>query len=384
MKRKHLLLFFCTAIMSLMMVQISWAQSTDPNKLEINLTEPGTLSDHVTEAQYSTVTEMVLSGSINQLDLRALRNMTALAKLNMEEANIVEYTSSTTATVFPADCIHDYIFEDRANLKEVVFPKTLKQIGQSAFKNSGLTQVILPEGVESIGAYAFAFVKSNTKVSLPSTLKEVGNFSFLANTELVEVVIPEGVAVIGGAMFSGCAKLPSITLPTSITQIGFDAFKGCVLFTSIVIPEKCTSIGSAAFKNVSQLAQITSKAVTPPNIDLKVFDEAIYNTSKLHIPAESFDSYLDHYAWQLFFGRIYDLEGNPLAIDQAIGTSQAQVVLLPQGIELQNTGGQDVEVYNLMGQTEYSYPNAPEHLTLPLQAGKYLVRIGKAIHKVSL
>ncbi len=63
-------------------------------------------------------------------------------------------------------------------------------------------------------------------VRLPSTIVTVGNFSDC--TEITEIVLPEGVQTIEGLAFSGCVKLQKINIPESVTMIGGDnPFRDC-------------------------------------------------------------------------------------------------------------------------------------------------------------
>ena len=62
-----------------------------------------------------------------------------------------------------------------------------------------------------------------------------------------DVVIPEGVTSIGYRAFYYCSSLTSIVIPESVTSIGDSAFYGCSSLSSVVIPENVTSIGQRAF-----------------------------------------------------------------------------------------------------------------------------------------
>ena len=42
-----------------------------------------------------------------------------------------------------------------------------------------------------------------------------------------DVVIPEGVTSIGSGAFSGCSSLTSVTIPASVTSIGYETFSNC-------------------------------------------------------------------------------------------------------------------------------------------------------------
>ncbi len=61
------------------------------------------------------------------------------------------------------------------------------------------------------------------------------------------VVIPDGVTSIGNNAFAWCKSLTSITIPNSVTRIGDWAFAWRKSLTSITIPDSVTSIGKDAF-----------------------------------------------------------------------------------------------------------------------------------------
>jgi len=90
---------------------------------------------------------------------------------------------------------------------------------------TNLTNVTIPNGVTSIGAYAFSSCKSLTSVTIPSSVTSIGDRAFIDCTGLTSVTIPSGVTSIGEAAFANCKSLTSVTFEGT-TNLGSDPFYG--------------------------------------------------------------------------------------------------------------------------------------------------------------
>ena len=154
--------------------------------------------------------------------------------------------------------IGDYAFDCCSGLTGVTIPGSVTNIGNGAFSGcSGLTSVTIPDSVTSIGSGAFDNCSRLTSVTIPDSVTSIGDYVFYNCSGLTSVVIPEGVTSIGGYAFYNCSGLASVVIPEGVTSIGGYAFYDCSGLTSVVIPDSVTSIGGYAFYDCSGLTSIT-------------------------------------------------------------------------------------------------------------------------------
>lgn len=133
---------------------------------------------------------------------------------------------------------------------ELTLPYDITQIYERAFNGcAGLTSITIPNSVKSIGRYAFEGCTELTGVYITNLAKWCTiDFSWdksnplsyaknlYLNQELVtDLIIPDGVRSIGSYAFDGCAGLTRIVIPDSVWNIGYRAFAGCSALTNITV-----------------------------------------------------------------------------------------------------------------------------------------------------
>ncbi len=162
-------------------------------------------------------------------------------------------------------------------ITSVVIPNTVTSIGVSAFENNQLTEVTIPSSVTSIGESAFSR-NQLTEVVIPSSVSSIGNSAFSRN-QLTSLTLLDGITSIGDSAFYG-NKLTKLTIPGSVTSIGEFAFSSNQL-TEVVIPSSVTSIGESAFSR-NQLTEV----VIPSSVS-SIGNYAFYGNklTKLTIPS---------------------------------------------------------------------------------------------------
>lgn len=113
-------------------------------------------------------------------------------------------------------------------IKEVVVREGVTSIGENAFKSCDfLTDIKLASTVRRIDKHAFKNCKKLKEIQIPSTVRKVGCAAFFSCKGLKKVVLGDGVKVIERYAFAYCDKLEDISLPDNIEYIGACAFRNC-------------------------------------------------------------------------------------------------------------------------------------------------------------
>ena len=152
----------------------------------------------------------------------------------------------------------------------VVIPSTLGgkivvSIGEHAFRDcSELTSVTIPACITNIGGVAFLGCSSLTRVYIAdlaawcritfgdNPLKYAHDL-YLNDSLITDLRIPDGVTSIGDYAFSGCSSLSSVTVSDSVTNIGSSAFSDCGGLASVTISSGVKTIEDWAFSGCSGL-----------------------------------------------------------------------------------------------------------------------------------
>lgn len=177
------------------------------------------------------------------------------------------------------------------------------------FLERKIRTAVIPEGITSIGEYAFSYCSNLESITIPDSVTTIGYEAFHSCSKLASVTIGNGVTTIGNFAFYYCTSLPSVTIPNSVTSIGQSAFDGCSSLTSVTIPNSVTTIGNTAFYNCSSLTSVTVNATTPPTLGNDVFLRT-YNCM-IYVPDDSVLAYQTADNWIGYADRIKGISEKP-------------------------------------------------------------------------
>ena len=184
--------------------------------------------------------------------------------------------------------VHE-LYLNGEHVTKLVIPEGVTSIGSYAFAGcSGLTEVMFPNSVTNIGGVAFMDCSGLMELALPGSVVGIGNSAFSGCSGLTEIKIPHGVKAIGGGVFSDCSSLTKITvepgnenyvsqndllltkdgktlkegvngevsIPSSVTRINDFAFSGRGGLTQVTIPNGIRTIGPFAFSDCDSLTEV--------------------------------------------------------------------------------------------------------------------------------
>lgn len=133
----------------------------------------------------------------------------------------------------------------------------VEAINNTAFPNSAVTSVTIPDSVTSIHDVSFFNCSQLTNISIPNSVTYIGYSAFSYCTSLKSITLPSSLSTISRALFSGCSQLTTIHIPDSVSSIQFYAFHDCKNLKTIRIPVSVTSIRDFAFDGCPSSMTVT-------------------------------------------------------------------------------------------------------------------------------
>ncbi len=218
---------------------------------------------------WTNLTSVKISGAVKTIGSKAFYGCTGLTGVTISKGvNIIENNafygcSGLTSITLPDSITYcAYAFGFPSNLTSIYYDGTLEtwlskggigvQHNHSVDfyinkKNvTEITEIEIPDSIEVINDWAFAYWTSLTSVTIPDTVTQIGLFAFINCTVLTNIKLPAHITMINGSSFSSTG-LTSLTIPDGVTSIGHEAFSNCSSLTCITLPDSLTNINSWAF-----------------------------------------------------------------------------------------------------------------------------------------
>lgn len=201
---------------------------------------------------------IMLPSSLEKIGTYAFYASRNLRKVDMSKTQLKEIPTGT--------------FESCENLTAALLPVTLKKIGGNAFHGTKqLREITVPYGVEEIGNTAF----SNSgviSVKLPNSICQISR-SFYKCSDLKEISTygepykgNKEERSLTGESFQRCPNLEKLQIPGGVKRIGISVLGNCKVKT-LTIPKNVEYIEFNAFGNASSLekAEVPRETILESN-----------------------------------------------------------------------------------------------------------------------
>lgn len=153
--------------------------------------------------------------------------------------------------------IDELIFENKYHHTiDISISTTKDYISEFQYSNTLTSSVIIPENIQSIGAYAFCDSLLANIDFKSGNLISIANNAF-ENTRIRTLIIPEGTRIIGESAFCGCSELKTVVIPESVERIECDAFASCKSLNKVIILSENINLDPKAFCCCDNLSEIT-------------------------------------------------------------------------------------------------------------------------------
>ena len=316
----------------------------------------------------SSLTSITIPNSITSIGYGAFAYCTGLTSVTIPESvtsiDDGAFNSCNNLTTLHFNAIHcDFNLE-----QYVVFPNTINNviIGENVEKipnnflnHSKITNVTIPNSVDTIEYWAFGNCSLLTDVTLGSDLVSLGYNAFGEDSNLIRLNYnATNCTSFNQDAFANAKRISTINIGNNVETIPAYFAYNLDSLTYVTIPANVTSLGNYAFYDCDNLASVTCNAQTAPALGSYAFSSNYYYNT-LSIPYCN----VDQESYSSWSNRFYYIQSshNGLAYEVISGTNNLKVIGLADGsitnLVIPATVECNGTIYNVTSIDQYAFYN---------------------------
>lgn len=184
-----------------------------------------------------------VKGNLNATDWTNIKQMKNLIALDLSEAKF--------------DALPDYAYDGLSYISSVKLPEGMKSIGQYAFRGTQIWKIEIPSSVKTIGQYAFADTRlASISFKSDSQLQSISQYAFYQCASLEEFIMPNTVTSLDRSVFYRCWGLRKLWLSDNLTYLPYDLIAEGYLLQDLHLPNNLVSIANNSFYGTTSLRHI--------------------------------------------------------------------------------------------------------------------------------
>lgn len=125
-----------------------------------------------------------------------------------------------------------------SDVTSILMPNTVKSLGTCAFEDcKKLKEVTLSSSLTLIPMAAFRGCDALQELQVPASVTKIADLAFEASG-LKEMELPMGVETVGAGAFYNCQQLEKLAFPNSLKKLGVCCFLYCNKLKSLTLPDQ--------------------------------------------------------------------------------------------------------------------------------------------------
>lgn len=177
-----------------------------------------------------------------------INDITYLKDADTDEVTLylvnTDYASDTVNVPEGVDIIGIYAFAYNSNIETIVLSSTVTTLDDRAFRDTSASKVVLNEGLKNISYQAFRNALNVTTVEIPSTVTTISKEAF-QNSGVKTLTIPETVTTIEYGGLRDMKQLESVIIKSS-ADIPVYAFRACTNLKTVYLTSKDVTFGGGS------------------------------------------------------------------------------------------------------------------------------------------
>ena len=252
--------------------------------------------------QNCDITSVKLPATIKELKNGAFFQCTDLAEVELNQGleklnyDVFAGTKSLKTIVIPGTVKNLPGGNSFANsgIATVVLEEGVETISDDFNGCTALNRVMLPSTLKEIGMYAFEGCTSLKYIDIPSSVRKIGSFAF-SGTGITELELPEGLQTLEAQSLghmnganNADYTLKSVTLPASLTELDYMTFNNACGLTELTVNGNGTPVTVTGNVPANLLNTPTSVSGVAP-LETLYLNRTFVNGSSTDITSTIFD-----------------------------------------------------------------------------------------------